>query len=115
MTTSFTGEDERFAYKRARSRLWEMCGARWHARSDPGWWRPLPLEVRRWERSSSSSSMASQPSLSVKGDVKLEESIEIDKPAGLQWRKLEERQRATAGGPFREDQDPPPKIGWTHA
>jgi protein AFG1 len=35
MTGSFTGEDERFAYKRASSRLWEMCGARWHARSEP--------------------------------------------------------------------------------
>lgn len=34
-TGSFTGEDERFAYKRASSRLWEMCGARWHARSEP--------------------------------------------------------------------------------
>lgn len=31
-TSSFTGEDERFAYKRARSRLWEMCGGRWHGR-----------------------------------------------------------------------------------
>jgi protein AFG1 len=35
MTGSFTGEDEKFAYKRASSRLWEMCGARWHARSEP--------------------------------------------------------------------------------
>jgi hypothetical protein len=54
MTGSLIGEDERFAYKRARSRLWEMCGSRWHARSDPDWWRPLPLEIRRWERSSAS-------------------------------------------------------------
>lgn len=36
LTGSFTGEDERFAFKRAESRLWEMCGARWHARSEPG-------------------------------------------------------------------------------
>lgn len=28
-TAALTGEDERFAYKRARSRLWEMCGRRW--------------------------------------------------------------------------------------
>ena len=35
MTGSFTGEDEKFAYKRASSRLWEMCGARWHARAEP--------------------------------------------------------------------------------
>ncbi|KIW82492.1 hypothetical protein Z517_05519 [Fonsecaea pedrosoi CBS 271.37] len=28
-TSALTGEDERFAYKRARSRLWEMCGRKW--------------------------------------------------------------------------------------
>ncbi|OAR03036.1 hypothetical protein LLEC1_04054, partial [Akanthomyces lecanii] len=32
-TGAFTGEDERFAYKRATSRLWELCSARWHART----------------------------------------------------------------------------------
>ena len=42
-TVAFIGEDERFAYKRARSRLWEMCGARWWAREEPGWWKPRPL------------------------------------------------------------------------
>jgi protein AFG1 len=114
MTSSFTGEDERFAYKRARSRLWEMCGARWHARSESGWWRPLPVEVRRWERSSASSPMASQTASTVKGDVRLGESIELDRPAGLQGKELEEKEKMTAS-PFREKQDPPPKIGWTHA
>ncbi|KAL1836199.1 hypothetical protein VTJ49DRAFT_5452 [Mycothermus thermophilus] len=48
-TTPFTGEDERFAYKRATSRLWELCSARWHARSGEGWWMPLPREARHWE------------------------------------------------------------------
>ena len=61
-STLFTGEDERFAYKRARSRLWEMCGERWWARESSenntsaeehsgkaGWWRPLPLSARPWE------------------------------------------------------------------
>ena len=114
MTSSFTGEDERFAYKRARSRLREMCGGRWHARSEPGWWRPLPIEVRGWERSSASSPMASQTSSTVKGDVKLGESHELDKPAGLQGKELEEREKMTVS-PFREKRDPPPKIGWTHA
>lgn len=72
----FTGEDERFAYKRARSRLWEMCGGRWWARSADGdaassnaeteapaerveaehlapstpWWRPQPSSSRPWEK-----------------------------------------------------------------
>ncbi|KAH9223743.1 AFG1-like ATPase-domain-containing protein [Leptodontidium sp. 2 PMI_412] len=112
MTSSFTGEDERFAYKRARSRLWEMCGARWHARSQPGWWRPLPVEVRRWERSSSNLP-ASSGHLEVEGDVKMGESIILDKPAGLQGKELEERERAKS--PFREQRDPPPEFGVWHA
>jgi protein AFG1 len=114
MTSSFTGEDERFAYKRARSRLWEMCGARWHARSDPGWWRPLPVEVRTWERSSAANIQAHRQSSSVKGDVKLGESIELGKPAGLQGREPEGKEKETLS-PFREKRDLPPQIGWTHA
>jgi protein AFG1 len=113
MTSSFTGEDERFAYKRARSRLWEMCGARWHARSEPGWWRPLPLEVRRWERASSTSEPG-KGSQAVESDVKLGDSIELDRPAGLQGRLMEEMERL-ASSPFQESREPPPRIGWTHA
>jgi protein AFG1 len=101
MISSFTGEDERFAFKRARSRLWEMCGLRWYARSEPGWWKPLPLEVRRWERSSSSSPIAAKPSSSAKGDVKLGDSIELDRPAGLQGKELEEREKGIPSTPFR--------------
>ncbi|KPI41991.1 uncharacterized protein AB675_5657 [Cyphellophora attinorum] len=57
-TRVLTGEDERFAYKRARSRLWEMCGRRWwRARTDHNigeWWRPeggqgLGGSERFWE------------------------------------------------------------------
>ena len=47
-TSAFTGQDERFAYKRATSRLWEMCSIRWHARTGD-WWQPLPVEARHWE------------------------------------------------------------------
>ena len=114
MTSSFTGEDERFAYKRARSRLWEMCSARWHARSDPGWWRPLPIEVRRWERSSASSPQDPKPSQMPKGDVKLGESVELDRLGGLQGERLMKEENMTASL-FRDKQDLPPKIGWTHA
>jgi protein AFG1 len=113
-TNSFTGEDERFAYKRAASRLWEMCGARWHARSEPGWWRPLPLEVRRWERSSSADPATTRSSSSAEGtDVKLGESISLDEFARLQG-KLEKEERA-ASNPFRRSSGPPPKFSWTHA
>lgn len=98
MTGSLIGEDERFAYKRARSRLWEMCGSRWHARSDPDWWRPLPLEIRRWERSSASEagrtvSNGNPLGTSVSGDVKIGPSIELDKPAGLQGKELEMKEQ----------------------
>ena len=93
MTGSLIGEDERFAYKRARSRLWEMCGSRWHARSQPDWWRPLPLEIRQWERSSASETRRTVSNgiplgTSVSGDVKIGPSIELDKPAGLQSKAL---------------------------
>ncbi|KAK3937904.1 lactation elevated protein 1 [Diplogelasinospora grovesii] len=33
-TSAFTGEDERFAYKRATSRLWQMCSSEWHSRTE---------------------------------------------------------------------------------
>ena len=112
MTSSFTGEDERFAYKRARSRLWEMCGARWHARSEPGWWRPLPLEARRWERSSSLNPNNSTRSPMI-ADVKMGDSIDLDNPAGLQGKKLDEKESTDILR--REKQESPPKIGWTHS
>ncbi|KAG9775019.1 hypothetical protein KCU88_g5236, partial [Aureobasidium melanogenum] len=72
-TSALTGEDERFAYKRARSRLWEMCGRRWWDERLPRknaaaesekfqnlddddqdgymrWWRPVARDGRFWER-----------------------------------------------------------------
>jgi peroxisome-assembly ATPase len=113
MTSSFTGEDERFACKRARSRLWEMCGARWHARSEPNWWNPLPLEARRWERSSRSDVNILEAS-PAGSDVKIGDSIELDKPAGLQGKEREELE-SRPHRPFREKREPPAKIGWTHA
>ncbi|KAI6710801.1 hypothetical protein JHW43_006675 [Diplocarpon mali] len=100
MINSFTGDDERFVYKRARSRLWEMCGTRWHARSEPGWWRPLPIEARRWERSAPSPAPA-RDFLSVMGDVKMGDSIILDKQAGLQGKELEEKERVPTKSPFR--------------
>jgi predicted ATPase len=114
MTSSFTGEDERFAYKRARSRLWEMCGARWHERVDSGWWRPLPLEVRRWERSSSVNPATASTIALKDSDVKIGRSVELDRPAGLQGKELEKKENEFAS-PFREKRHQPPKIGWTHA
>ena len=87
----YTGEDERFAYKRARSRLWELCSARWWSKKD--WWRPLSLESRRWEgrQPKAAEALAPEPS---EGVAKL-------------------FRHGTS--PFRTAVEPPPKISWTHA
>lgn len=92
--SAFTGEDERFAYKRATSRLWEMCGAQWHARAG-NWWQPLPLEARHWE--------GGRPSQPRRGIVEgfpprssgegIGESVDIDELAGLSKWKVEELKR----------------------
>ncbi|KAI4107729.1 MAG: hypothetical protein L6R37_001414 [Teloschistes peruensis] len=104
-TGVFTGEDERFAYKRAQSRLWEMCGERWWARDEEGWWRPLDAKVRRWEGfrankvyTHDSSERQAEP----QSDVKVH---------GREDKTLFRHEAS----PFRTSQDPPPKISWTHA
>lgn len=46
-TSAFTGEDEKFAYKRAVSRLKEMTGSKsWLTERE---WSPIPREDRPWE------------------------------------------------------------------
>ena len=107
-TSTFTGEDERFAYKRARSRLWEMCGARWWAREEEGWWRPVAKDVRRWERPSN----GSQHDIVFKQDS-------IDKASlseGMENASDDNREGVFRHGasPFRTSQEPPPKISWVH-
>lgn len=87
-TGAFTGEDERFAYKRAASRLWELCGERWHAR--PGeWWQPLPIEARHWEGGPTATPRPWSSYEKISGDVTMGPSVELDEPAGLQRLRLE--------------------------
>ncbi|QSZ33149.1 hypothetical protein DSL72_002735 [Monilinia vaccinii-corymbosi] len=110
-TESFTGEDERFAYKRAASRLWEMCGGRWHARSgqgEEGWWRPLSVEARGWERRSGEglaardrSGEVRSASVKVESDVRMGGFVELERPAGLEGKELEERENLAGGGAKR--------------
>ena len=98
-TRTFTGEDEKFAYKRARSRLWEMCGKKWWAREEKGWWRPLGKDVRRWE--GATEELVSQTP--AQGVAQAEEGID---------QKEIFRHGAS---PFRTSQEAPPKFGWEHA
>ncbi|KAF4952300.1 hypothetical protein FGADI_6838 [Fusarium gaditjirri] len=86
-TSAFTGEDERFAYKRATSRLWELCSAQWHARTGD-WWQPLPIEARHWEGGEVSQRF--EHKIGAKQLSKNEgmgQSLEVDEMAGLsKWR-----------------------------
>ncbi|KAL8694739.1 MAG: hypothetical protein Q9218_000665 [Villophora microphyllina] len=104
-TGVFTGEDERFAYKRAQSRLWEMCGERWWAREEEGWWRPLDAQVRRWEGLGANTVVAhdaNRPQIRPDTDVRV---LGADNETLFRH----------GASPFRRSQDPPPKILWTHA
>ncbi|KAL9001173.1 MAG: hypothetical protein Q9169_000357 [Polycauliona sp. 2 TL-2023] len=98
-TGVFTGEDEKFAYKRAQSRLWELCGSRWWAREDEGWWQPLDKELRKWET-------GHEDAVAQQADVGLGDNEGNGKDEIL-FRH--------GASPFRISSDPPPKISWTHA
>lgn len=99
-TGIFTGEDERFAYKRARSRLWEMCGSRWWAREEQGWWRPVGKDVRRWEGEANTTAPSSS----------FDERSKDEKMNGK-----EDELFKHGASPFRTMQEPPPKFGFQHA
>ncbi|UNI20685.1 Peroxisome-assembly ATPase [Purpureocillium takamizusanense] len=86
-TGAFTGEDERFAYKRATSRLWELCSARWHSRTGD-WWQPLPAAARHWEGGAVSKPLGEHVAASSGHTGEgMGESVEVDELAGLaKWR-----------------------------
>ncbi|KJZ78728.1 hypothetical protein HIM_02119 [Hirsutella minnesotensis 3608] len=86
-TGAFTGEDERFAYKRATSRLWELCSAAWHARTGD-WWQPLPPEARHWEGGPASTpgGVATVRRAKDPGE-RMGASVDVEEMAGLsKWR-----------------------------
>lgn len=101
-SSAFTGEDEKFAYRRAASRLWEMCSERWHSRGapersgtvpwdsqftdrNPEWWYPLPKEARHWELASRSKPLELRlDDTGIKGDASIGPSIEVEEPVGLE-------------------------------
>ncbi|CAO2658775.1 Nn.00g064980.m01.CDS01 [Neocucurbitaria sp. VM-36] len=125
-----TGEDEKFAVKRAESRIWEMCSGRWWDRSsdvrddtglDNAWWRPLPLTLRHWERASivPSSPPSNNPTSDgsnvrprgLPPNVKILSKDEVERD---RQRELEDMFNHGAS-PFRTHPDAPPKFSWTHA
>jgi len=80
---------------------------------ETGWWKPLPIAVRRWEQSFGADiSSDSVPPL-VKEDVKMGDCIELERPAGLQGKELEDEMRYES--PFREEREKPRRIGEGHA
>lgn len=96
-SSAFTGEDERFAYKRAISRLWELCSAQWHARTGD-WWQPLPSEARHWEGGQASRPLKGISKLTPLGVGEgIGESYEVDKPAGLSKWRVEDLQKQDQG------------------
>lgn len=96
-TSALTGEDERFAYKRARSRLWEMCGRRW-------WDERLPMSRHEKAQPAGVGSMDMRRDQEINAHdysrekVTQEEGEEWDAPEW--WRPL------THEGRFWELQDP---------
>lgn len=118
--SGLTGEDEKFAVARARSRVWEMCSARWwegresdededleHESkaanvtsevselpvSAPKWWRPLSKEARHWERFTEAPTSSSTTHPSLQPD-----------PSALSA-------LSTSPNPAQPN---PPNISWTH-
>ena len=104
---AFTGEDERFAYKRAQSRLWEMCGAKWWARSEADWHRPLPDDVRAWERSKAERAVPQPVAPGPAGGEKMGDAVEDNT-------RDERSFKHSSASPFRTSTEEPPKISWTH-
>ncbi|KAK4992415.1 hypothetical protein LTR50_001174 [Elasticomyces elasticus] len=123
-TAAFTGEDERFAYKRARSRLWEMCSARWWARQEEGWHRPLPLSARTWERLNERDNLLVDSAIDLRvldgnsNDGATTATMQANREGVGRSRDVDEKQdevlfRHTTS-PFRTSREPPPKFSWTH-
>ena len=82
-TGAFTGEDERFAYKRATSRLWELCSAQWHSRTGD-WWSPLPSDARHWEGAKATEPVRPGTGSASGSEITLGPSVEIEEPVGLE-------------------------------
>ena len=113
-----TGEDERFAYKRARSRLWEMCGEKWwkarEGRDVEEWWRPVQREGRHWEGEREENAARANEA----GQEAMREGSHDGRHRRADQRIANEKEESLfrhGASPFRTRGDPPPKFGWQHA
>ena len=95
---TFTGQDEMFAYKRAESRLWEMCSERWWSKGVESW-RPLAKDARHWENGGLKSSV--EPNAAI--------SDALHEPG------MDDAIFSHGASPFRRSESPPPRFNWTHA
>jgi predicted ATPase len=131
-----TGEDEKFAVKRAESRIWEMCSRKWWDRFSgtsttaesegmAAWWRPLPMESRHWEKpfsvgtnpSSTTTTMKTKTTTAARSPDSLPPNTKIlskDELEKDRQREMEDMFKHGAS-PFRTHPDAPPKFSWTHA
>ncbi|KIW67547.1 hypothetical protein PV04_06791 [Phialophora macrospora] len=141
-TSALTGQDERFAYKRARSRLWEMCGRRWWderlpkrhraARTEdedeyqgdagpgegevPQWWRPIHREGRFWERPTGAGDDVDPRPFGLDLDpATLQNHGHGPGPGDAAIDPTIDSTSRRDGSPFRTRADAPPKFGWQHA
>ncbi|KAI9796543.1 MAG: hypothetical protein M1833_006107 [Piccolia ochrophora] len=101
---ALAGADERFAFRRAQSRLYELCSARWATTAA---WRPLPLEQRPWERSVDGASNTPVSSASAS-----HARVRAAEDGG---EEEEEVQAAPSHSPFRTSKEAPPRFGAEHA
>ena len=123
---AYTGEDEKFAFRRAQSRLWELCSARWWARehdpsaiqgverdpvSQPSWWQPLSSDIRVWER-------PAQVPTAIKSNLDKQEYFfgeeGMGRASAISKHNDDVLFRFGRTSPFRTSPDPPPKLSWTH-
>ena len=92
-----------------------------------GWWRPLPLESRGWETTSSShssSGMDKSPAVTAAiAQMEAQDAIQSQSQSGEEGmgriRDVNEKEDEVmfrhGASPYRNWDEPPPKIPWTHA